>query len=107
MSIYGTNSEGNSDMYNFTFGTSVRPQLNLAVVLMGTSLIYDLSDNGTIDISNVTIDLVQITNVRGVVKLTSQAGSGEPINVSSLARGTYILTVVADGTTYSRTFVKR
>ena len=107
MSIYGTNSEGNSEMYNFTFGTSVRPQLNLAVVLMGTSLIYDLSDNGTIDISNVTIDLVQITNVRGIVKLTSQAGSGEPINVSSLARGTYILTVVADGTTYSRTFVKR
>lgn len=50
---------------------------------------------------------MQITNVQGEVKLTSQAGSGEPINVSSLARGTYILTVVADGTTYSRTFVKR
>lgn len=105
MSIYGTNNEGNSETYTFTFGTS-RPQLNLAVVLRGTSLIYSLSSNTT-DISNVTINLVQITNTQGEVMLVSSAEPGEPINVSSLTRGTYILNVIVDGTRYSRTFVKR
>lgn len=105
MSIYGTNNEGNSETYTFTFGAS-RPQLNLAVVLRGSSLIYTLSSN-TIDISNVTINLVQITNTQGEIMLISSAEPGEPIDISSLTRGTYILNVIADGTRYSRTFVKR
>ncbi len=107
MSIYGTNNEGNSETYTFTFGASARPQLNLEVIIMGTSLIYDLSNNGTIDISNVNIELVQITNVLGEVKLISQAESGEPIDISFLTRGSYILTVVADGKAYGKKFVKR
>ena len=93
---------------NFNFngnGTSL-PQLNLAVILRGSSLIYTLSSN-TIDISNVTINLVQITNTQGEIMLISSAESGEPIDISSLTRGTYILNVIADGTRYSRTFVYR
>lgn len=42
-----------------------------------------------------------------VLKMSPQAGSGEPINVSYLTRGYYILTVIADGNTYSRLFFKR
>lgn len=105
MSIYGTNSEGNSETYTFTFGSS-RPQLNLAVVLRGTSLIYSLSSSTT-DISNITINLVQITNTQGEVMLISSAEPGEPIDISSLTRGTYIFNVFVDGTRYSRTFIKR
>lgn len=39
--------------------------------------------------------------------LISSTEQGEPIDISSLTRGTYILTVVADDTSYSRTFIKR
>lgn len=39
--------------------------------------------------------------------LISLAEPGEPIDISSLTRSTYILNVIADGTKYSRTFVKR
>ena len=107
LSIYGTNSEGNSDTYNFTFGYSARPALNMTVAVTRTILIYDLSSNGTVDISNVVINSVKITDTQGVIVMSPQAMSGEPIDISSLTRGTYILTVVADDTSYSRTFIKR
>lgn len=38
--------------------------------------------------------------------LTSNAGSGDIIPIASLPRGRYILTVVADGNTYSKPFIK-
>ncbi len=107
LSIYGTNSEGNSDTYNFTFGYSAHPALNMTVAVTKTTLLYDLSSNGTVDISNVVINSVQITNTQGEIMMSPQAMSGEYIDISSLARGTYILTVVADGTSYSRLFLKR
>jgi len=107
LSIYGTNSQGNSDSYNFTFGFSAHPPLNMTVSVMGTTLRYDLSNNGTIDISDVVISSVQITDPAGLVWMTPTAGSGDPINISSLSRGHYIITVIADGNTYSRVFIKR
>ena len=107
LSIYGTNSEGNSDTYNFTFGYSSRPALNMTVAVTRTILIYDLSSNGTIDISNVVINSVKITDTQGGIVMSPQAMSGESIDISGLARGTYVLTVIADGTSYSRTFIKR
>lgn len=107
LSIYGTNSEGNSDTYNFTFGYSSRPALNMTVAVTRTTLIYDLSSNGTIDISNVVINSVKITDTQGGIVMSPQAMSGESIDISGLARGTYVLTVIADGTSYSRTFIKR
>ena len=39
--------------------------------------------------------------------MTPTAGSGDPINISSLNRGYYFITVIADGNTYSRMFIKR
>ena len=104
--IYGTNNEGNSDQYNFTFGFSAHPTLTLRLVATRTYLIYDLSDNGQIDISNVVISSVKITDIAGNTMLISSAGSGEMIPINLLPRGRYILTVVADGNTYSRMFIK-
>ncbi len=107
LSIYGTNNEGNSDSYNFTFGFSAHPPLNMTISVLGNVLKYDLSNNGTIDISEVVISSVQIVDRFGVVVATPTAGSGEPISISSLERGFYILRVVADGNLYSRLFIKR
>ena len=107
LSIYGINNQGNSDSYNFTFGFSAHPVLNMTISVMGNILRYDLSNNGTIDISDVVINSVQITDPAGLVWLSPNAGSGDPINISSLSRGYYIITVVADGNTYSRMFIKR
>lgn len=79
----------------------------MSVWVNGNTLTYDLSNNGTIDISDVVISSVQIADPNGYVWLTPNAGSGDPINISSLARGYYIITVVADGENYSRMFIKR
>ena len=98
---------GNSDSYNFTFGYSAQPPLNMAVYASGNILIYDLSSNGTVDISNVVITSVQVTDRFGNLVLTSNAQSGEFINISTLTRGYYILSVIADGHNYSRMFIKR
>lgn len=107
LSIYGTNNEGNSDSYNLTFGFSAHPILNMTISINGNILKYDLSNNGTIDVSEVVISSVLVTDQMGGIKLTSSAHSCEPINISSLSRGIYILTVIADGNTYSRLFIKR
>ncbi len=107
ISICGHNNEGNSDSYNFTFGFSAHPILNMTIAINGNTLRYDLSNNGTIDISDVVVSSVKITNQMGITYINSSAGSGEPIDISSLNRGYYILTVIADGNTYSRMFIKR
>lgn len=104
--IYGTNNEGRSDSCKFTFGFSAHPTLTLRLVATRTYLIYDLSDNGLIDISDVVISSVKITDIFGNTVLTSNAGSGDIIPIASLPRGRYILTVVADGNTYSKPFIK-
>lgn len=106
MSIYGTNNQGNSSAYNFTFGFSAHPALNLTVVSTRTYVKYDLSDNGQIDLSDVVISSVQIRDHNGLLVLTSNAGSGEQIPTTSLPRGLYVLSVVANGDTYSKLFVK-
>ncbi len=105
-SVYGSNHEGNSDSYNFTFGFSAHPTLTLRVVATRTYLIYDLSNNGQIDISDVVISSVQIRDIHGLLWMNSNAGSGDVISITSLPRGRYVLTVVADGQSYSRMFVK-
>lgn len=107
LSIYGTNNEGNSASYTFTFGSSARPPLTLTISIIGNTLKYDLSNNGAIDISNVVINSVQITSRTGNLMMTPTANPGDPINISSLTRGYYVLTVIADGNTYSRVFTKR
>lgn len=79
----------------------------MTIAINGNTLRYDLSNNGTIDISDVVVSSVKITNQMGITYINSSAGSGEPIDISSLSRGYYILTVIADGNTYSRMFIKR
>lgn len=106
--IYGTNNVGNSSSYNFTFGFSAQPTLTMNVfVYPNATVVYDLSNNGLIDISDVVISSVAIYNTYGNLMFTTNKGSGESIDVSSLNTGRYVLTVVADGKTYSKTFVKR
>ena len=39
--------------------------------------------------------------------IVAEVAYGEPIDISFLTRGSYILTVVADGKAYSKKFVKR
>ena len=108
MSIYGTNYVGNSDTCRFTFGFSANPLLYMSVSVIGSTLRYDLSRNGTIDISDVTITSIRIADIMGNTVLTPGiVGSGEPIDISSLASGYYILWVEANGHTYTRTFAKR
>lgn len=107
LSIHGTNAEGNSDSYNFTFGFSAHPALNMTISVLGNILKYDLSNNGTIDISDVVISSVQIVDPSGIVWATPTACSGDPIDISSLRRGFYVLKVIADDTLYSRMFIKR
>lgn len=81
--------------------------LNITISISRNTLKYDLSSNETIDISNVVINSVQITSRTGNLMMTSTANPGDPINISSLTRGYYVLTVIADGNTYSRVFTKR
>ena len=107
MSIYGTNYMGNSDLYTFTFGSPALPYLTLVTFISGTTLYYDLSNLGVIDISNLTINYVQIADLNGLVWLTPNAGNMDPIDMSSLPRGYYLLTVIANGHTYTRQFYKR
>ena len=106
LSIYGTNNEGNSDTYNFTFGTTALPVLKLSVSVRGTNLIYNLYSTEATSQPHIVINSVKITTTQGEVVMTSQAGMGEPIDISSLARGNYIFAVVANGTTYSKIFIK-
>ena len=42
----------------------------------------------------------------GNLLLISTAGSGEPIDISSLPNGIYLFSVVLNGETYSKTFFK-
>ena len=61
-----------------------------------------------IDLSDVTISSVTISDAStGYVWLTPNAGPCEEISISSLPRGRYIISVVANGDTYSRMFLKR
>lgn len=106
--IYGTNSIGNSSTYNFTFGFSAHPALTMNVFIYpNNTLVYDLSSNGLIDISDVVISSVQVRNVYGNLMYSSTVGSGIPIDISGLSSGRYVLTVVADGNTYSKLFIRR
>ena len=107
MTIYGTNHVGNGPTYNFAFGMSVTPPLFLSTLVNGNSLTYDLSNHGNIDISDVVISSVYITDVMGNTIITSNAGNGEPIDISSFSRGNYVLCVVADGRLYTKLFYKR
>ena len=104
--IYGTNATGNSDTCTFTAGFSCDPTLHMTTSVNGNTLRYDLSNNGYIDVSDVVITSVRITDRMGNLLLTSTAGSGEPIDISSLARGYYLLWVEANGHTYGARFGK-
>lgn len=109
ISIYGTNNQGNGNSYNFTFGFSAHPLLNMTIVFNSNYVTYNFNSNGNpIDLSDVTISSVTISDAStGYVWLTSNAGPCEEISISSLPRGRYIISVVANGDTYSRMFLKR
>ena len=105
MTIYGTNSIGNSDSYCFGFGASVQPPFTLSTTISGnTTLYYYLLGEGG---ANAVIGSVQVLDPSGLILLIPNAGQGDPIDISSLSRGYKILTVVADGITYSKVFLKR
>lgn len=104
MSIYGTNDEGNSDIHNITFGSSSIPPLALATMVSGNTLRYYLTNNPN---TNVVVTSAIITDVFGLISLSVATTPGAPINISSLSRGYYILTVIANGQSYNSTFYKR
>ncbi len=107
MAIYGTNYMGSGNTYTYTFGSSAIPPLILATSVIGNTLTYDLSNHGYIDITDVVISSVNIKDVMGNNLISSNAGNGEAIDISSLTRGYYILCVVADGRLYTKQFYKR
>ena len=72
LSIYGTNSIGNSDTCHLTFGFSANPVLNMTISVWGPTIKYDLSNNGTITPPHA--DSVWVTTEdRTNVVLTSNA----------------------------------
>lgn len=105
--IYGTNSQGNSDSCHFTMGASVIPPLYLNVIVHGSIMQYYLDSNHSQNIPCVNISSVVVTNPQGLIYITSNASPGDEINISSLSRGYYIISVVANGSTYSKIFYKR
>ena len=108
MVIYGTNNMGNSDTCKFVFGQSANPTLYMTTSVIGNTLRYDLSRNGTVDLSWVTVTSVFITDAMGNILLNPGAvDSGDPINISSLKRGYYLLNVIANGHTYTKKFGKK
>lgn len=106
-SIRGHNTQGYSSTYNFTMGASVVPELYLNIYLYQSNLRYYLDANHSQNLPCVNISSVTISNSSGYIFITSNAGPGDIINLSSLARGYYILTVVANGHPYSKVFYKR
>ena len=108
MKIYGTNTLGSGSTYSFTFGASAKAPYTLAVNVIGDVLTYDMSNNGNVDISDLRITSVQITDVENYIWIKSTAGNGEPIDISSLTtRGYYVLRVVANGRDYVKQFYRR
>ena len=105
--IYGTNSQGNSDSYNFTMGASVVPDLYLNASISGTNLRYYLDANHSQNLPCVNISSVTLNTIGGLLLLSSNALPGEAINISSLPRGYFVLSVVANGQTYSKLMYKR
>ena len=89
----------NNDTHSFTVAADA---LDTVIANIPATQLY----NATIYISDVVISSVKITDIAGNTMLVSSAGSGDVISISSLPRGRYILTVVADGNTYSRMFIK-
>ena len=81
--------------------------VNMSVVVFGkSSIIFDLSNNGTIDPPYVDSIWIVNTDQEPLRKLYAQ--SRDTIDISFLEeRGTYILRVYIDGCIKSRTFVYR
>ena len=80
--------------------------VNMSVVVFGNSIIFDLSNNHTIEPPYVDSVWIVNTEQEPVRKLYAQ--SGDTIDVSFLEeRGHYILNVYIDGCRKSRTFVYR
>ena len=92
---------------HFTMGASVIPPLYLNVIVHGSIMQYYLDSNHSQNIPCVNISSVVVTNPQGLIYITSNASPGDEINISSLSRGYYILSVVANGSTYSKIFYKR
>ena len=106
-SIRGHNAQGNSSTYNFTMGASVVPELYLNISILHSTLRYYLDANHSQNLPCVNISAVIISNSSGSIFMTPDAGPGDAINLSSLTRGYYILTVIANGHPYSKVFYKR
>lgn len=107
VAIYGTNASGNSDIYYFTIGSSIQPEIVLNLSVSGNTLRYYLNSNNATYLPNTQIGNIVITNTNGIVYLTPQASPGDAINISSLPRGFYLFSVVINGETYSKMFLKR
>ncbi len=105
--ILGSNTQGNSDPYHFTMGASVVPELFLNIFMQGNTLRYYLDSDLSQNLPCVNINSVVITNSSGNTFIISTAMPGDAINISSLPRGYYLLTVVANGQPYSKLFYKR
>lgn len=108
VAIYGTNAQGNSDVYYFTIGSSIQPQINLKVVVSSSSTMrYYLDANNATYLPNTQIGTIHITNANGSINLYPQASPGDAIDISSLPRGVYLFNVIINGDLYGKPFMKR
>lgn len=107
VAVYGTNSQGNSDTFYFTIGSSVPHSLTLTVSVSSNTLTYDLSNHGQIDPNLIFVSAAGIFDLNGnLEKLAHYKDWTQPINISSLSSGYHVLVVVANGQTYSKLFRK-
>ena len=107
VAIYGTNSNGNSDTYYFTIGSSIQPQIDLKVTVSGNTLRYYLNSDNATYLPNTTIGTKVIVNTSGTIMMSPSESPGEAISISSLPQGYYLFSVIINGQAYSKPFFKR
>lgn len=108
VTVYGTNTNGISDTYTFTAGTSIQPELYLNLVVFGNTLQYSVTSSNPNFPSSPLIGPITITDIMGVPIMYSNASPGDNIDISSLLRRSYYLfSTTINGEVYSKRFYKR
>lgn len=107
VSVYGTNSQGNSDTYNFTAGGSIPVEVYLNLFITSSYLRYSITFSNENMSPYAQIGSATISNIQGTYSLPITEAPGVNIPISFLPRGYYVFSVTVNGNVYSKLFYKR
>jgi len=108
VAISGTNSNGTSDTFTFTAGTSIQPELYLNLFVSGNSLRYSVTSSNPNFPTSIEVGPITITTLMGIPVMYSNASQGDIIDISSLLRRSYYMfSTTINGEVYSKRFYKR